>query len=505
MATTNTPVRRGPHPDRADIDAARTRLATTVPPTGDLAAYSYANAYVLGVVEARVEFLLDAHTRCRTSGCRICEHLRCIAHARPHTERTTSHDPDTTPPRPRRVHHPGPDHARGRRNGRRRIVHPRPRLDHAQLTCRNSGTGSAGPTCHGRRTSSPSPPGLEARRRTRHFGHPGTYPIALIIGAVALSLTGQFAEPPPHRPDDSSPPSPPWASSPWSSSSCPAPRPRFSSRNPHRHPVSTLTVRRRLRRSSRPSSSTPSPTTCSPPPGSRSPTTSRTTPPLDHPGRSRRPALRAGDHRSHPAAPPHHHRHPGPHQRPRPHRWWCAVTTYIIDVHHNLHTCPADPVPHPVDTRRTLIAITPGGPCHTPVTYRLNGIAYTTPCKNLRSSDRQCPACRITIWVRTVTTSDLGAIERNPNAQPAPPDTTRSRARSATPRSPGSSASTYSAAPTPPAAATTVPSSPPGTHDRLDSEHHPRTVHHRFGGGAHRPDTHPVQPCLVRPRPPPTP
>ena len=36
--------------------------------------------------------------------------------------------------------------------------------------------------------------GLEARRRMRHFGRAGIYPIALIIGAVALSLTGQFAE-----------------------------------------------------------------------------------------------------------------------------------------------------------------------------------------------------------------------------------------------------------------------------------------------------------------------
>jgi hypothetical protein len=36
--------------------------------------------------------------------------------------------------------------------------------------------------------------GLEARRRIRLFGSAGMYPIALIVGAVALSLTGQFAE-----------------------------------------------------------------------------------------------------------------------------------------------------------------------------------------------------------------------------------------------------------------------------------------------------------------------
>jgi hypothetical protein len=36
--------------------------------------------------------------------------------------------------------------------------------------------------------------GLEARRRRRLYGTTGLYPIALILGAVALSLTGQFAE-----------------------------------------------------------------------------------------------------------------------------------------------------------------------------------------------------------------------------------------------------------------------------------------------------------------------
>jgi hypothetical protein len=36
--------------------------------------------------------------------------------------------------------------------------------------------------------------GLEARRRMRQFGRAGVYPVALIVAAVALSLTGQFAE-----------------------------------------------------------------------------------------------------------------------------------------------------------------------------------------------------------------------------------------------------------------------------------------------------------------------
>jgi hypothetical protein len=40
----------------------------------------------------------------------------------------------------------------------------------------------------------PTAAGLEARRRKRVHGHAGTYPVALILAAVALSLTGQFAE-----------------------------------------------------------------------------------------------------------------------------------------------------------------------------------------------------------------------------------------------------------------------------------------------------------------------
>jgi hypothetical protein len=36
--------------------------------------------------------------------------------------------------------------------------------------------------------------GLEARRRIRTYGTAGAYPIVLIVAAVALSLTGQFAE-----------------------------------------------------------------------------------------------------------------------------------------------------------------------------------------------------------------------------------------------------------------------------------------------------------------------
>jgi hypothetical protein len=36
--------------------------------------------------------------------------------------------------------------------------------------------------------------GLEARRRIHTYGQAGAYPIVLIVAAVALSLTGQFAE-----------------------------------------------------------------------------------------------------------------------------------------------------------------------------------------------------------------------------------------------------------------------------------------------------------------------
>jgi hypothetical protein len=85
------------------------------------------------------------------------------------------------------------------------------------------------------------------------------------------------------------------------------------------------------------------------------------------------------------------------------------VTTYLVDVHHHLHTCPADPVePHPFDSTQTIIAITPGGPCRTPVTIRSGNTTATIDCRLNHPAERQCGACRNTVWVHQTTITDHG-------------------------------------------------------------------------------------------------
>ena len=36
------------------------------------------------------------------------------------------------------------------------------------------------------------------------------------------------------------------------------------------------------------------------------------------------------------------------------------MSIYLVAVQHVLHTCPAEPRPHPVDTRCTVLHVTPG-------------------------------------------------------------------------------------------------------------------------------------------------
>jgi hypothetical protein len=99
------------------------------------------------------------------------------------------------------------------------------------------------------------------------------------------------------------------------------------------------------------------------------------------------------------------------------------VTIYLIDVHETVHTCPGEPVvSHPIDTRRTIVAITPGGPCQRPATIRINGAAVTVDCRWQRPAYEQCPACQHIVWTRTTTTTDLGY--HHPDPQPAPPSGT---------------------------------------------------------------------------------
>ena len=80
---------------------------------------------------------------------------------------------------------------------------------------------------------------------------------------------------------------------------------------------------------------------------------------------------------------------------------------YIIDVHHYTHTCPADPDPHIVHTRRTIVATEPGGPCTRPVTIHTNAEPVVVACARALPPPQHCPACRVTVTIRhTHTTHD---------------------------------------------------------------------------------------------------
>ena len=74
-----------------------------------------------------------------------------------------------------------------------------------------------------------------------------------------------------------------------------------------------------------------------------------------------------------------------------------AVSIYLVAVQHVLHTCPAEPGPHPVDTRCTVLHVTPGRPCSTPVTIRCGDDCCRVPCGRHNPVDQQCGNCRTII------------------------------------------------------------------------------------------------------------
>ena len=84
------------------------------------------------------------------------------------------------------------------------------------------------------------------------------------------------------------------------------------------------------------------------------------------------------------------------------------MSIYAVEVFHLIHTCPADPDPHRVDTRRRIVHVTPGGPCLTPVTIGRGDTATTIPCARHEPAERQCANCRTIIRVLKVTSRDLG-------------------------------------------------------------------------------------------------
>jgi hypothetical protein len=79
------------------------------------------------------------------------------------------------------------------------------------------------------------------------------------------------------------------------------------------------------------------------------------------------------------------------------------VTIYAVAIDHRTHTCPADPEPHTYDTRRTVVHITPGGPCRRPVTIRCGATTATLPCGRNRPAGQHCVACRTIVVEHTIT------------------------------------------------------------------------------------------------------
>jgi hypothetical protein len=83
------------------------------------------------------------------------------------------------------------------------------------------------------------------------------------------------------------------------------------------------------------------------------------------------------------------------------------VTIHLVAIHHTTHTCPANPEPHPVDTRRTVLAVIDGGPCRTPVTIRCGDTVAEVPCGRHEPRERQCGACRTIVTEHTITSTHL--------------------------------------------------------------------------------------------------
>jgi hypothetical protein len=84
------------------------------------------------------------------------------------------------------------------------------------------------------------------------------------------------------------------------------------------------------------------------------------------------------------------------------------VTIYLVDEHIVTHTCPGDLAPHAVDTRHTIVHITPGRACLRPVTVTCGNRRAQVPCGQREPADRQCPNCRNIITIRTGTAEHLG-------------------------------------------------------------------------------------------------
>ncbi|WP_439427774.1 hypothetical protein [Micromonospora sp. LA-10] len=79
------------------------------------------------------------------------------------------------------------------------------------------------------------------------------------------------------------------------------------------------------------------------------------------------------------------------------------MSIHTVDVVQLLHTCPAEPEPHPYDIRRTVVDVIDGGPCRNPVTTRCGTTVTQIRCGRHEPTKRQCSACRVIVIERTIT------------------------------------------------------------------------------------------------------
>lgn len=84
------------------------------------------------------------------------------------------------------------------------------------------------------------------------------------------------------------------------------------------------------------------------------------------------------------------------------------MTFVHVAIQQIMHTCPASPEPHAIDTRRVIVGLVLGGPCRQPIAVRVNNTAVLVACGRRLPRDRRCPACRITVIERDIVTIDLG-------------------------------------------------------------------------------------------------
>ena len=249
--------------------------------------------------------------------------------------------------------------------------------------------------------------GLEARRRIRHYGSAGAYPIVLIVAAVALSLTGQFAEAT-------------HSISGWLISAVPAlgflalvklvlssPRPTTTTATPANEPAPIVVTPSAPERNATPTNAgnllpggpggLPAHVVAA---GRYAATNHRETTgrPITAAELAARisitPAI--GGHVSSTLSPLRAMHRRGSTATSTSPVGGC-VSIYLVAVQHVLHTCPAEPGPHPVDTRCTVLHVTPGRPCAAPVTIRCGDATAVVPCGRHNPADQQCGNCRTII------------------------------------------------------------------------------------------------------------